>query len=925
VVSFLYYFKIRDATNLWSPIGAEFSPDSKYLYISGVKNSSDTGFVFQFDMQHIEDSTSFLQSRILVGLDKRLWGMQLARDGKIYITGRHKGLHYTPYLSVINDPWKHGTDCNFETEAIYLTPGRGQGMLTKIFPYFLFRFDYEGICEGDTFYFDPWFVPDPTYIEWNFGDPASGANNTSAIPNATHIFTDGGTYEVSVYVEYPNGRIEETSRKVEVEYKPEPDLGPDTSLCKSGGDIILNAECGPHLYSWSTGAFGTSQITVSDTGWYWVNVENDYGCFEIDSIYISYFPSAEIDTTNLLISPTTCGGSMGVVKGLEISGHPPFSYLWTDDLGDTIANTIDIFHLPVGNYTLLVTDGNSCITEFGPYTIHDAGDVLIEDVEYASEQCNQQNGSITVTAVAGLSDMLFYSIDNGATYYTNQGVFTGLSAGSYAVRVRDSSDCQDVYLQNPVILENIPGPQIDDVIITPSTSGQNNGAIEILASSGNDTLYYSNDNGNTFQVNNGWFPFLSPGFYTCVVVDEIGCDTTFIVEVPEEVTIRLQAVAGDDEVCPGNTAFVPLLVSNFNDVACFKTTLLYNKDFLTCSGFANAHALLEDSLEALLFPVEGKIELSWSSAAISLPDNTLMADLVFESIDPGMSLVEWDGSAGASLFQNSTGLTIPVDYYTGNVKIYNEVSILLSNSEEICQGESLEIEPLILSSNGDVSYLWTYPNGDTSDSETLNFNNIQEGQSGTYSLIVSDTLDCQSEVSVDVIVYPLPIPDFAGEDTIVTEEAVEIDAGADYATYLWNTGESTQWITANYDGWYGVIIESQQGCMGEDSVYVLFFIPPEPIYENFYVPNAFSPEGDGLNDEFKVISNSENISAFHIYIYNRWGALVFESKEMSLGWDGEYKRKPAPQGIYVYKIEYSVGTSGQEESRVKSGTVMLVR
>ncbi|NQT77288.1 MAG: gliding motility-associated C-terminal domain-containing protein [Bacteroidetes bacterium] len=858
-------------------------------------------------------------------MDKRLWGMQLARDGKIYITGRHKGLHYTPYLSVINDPWKHGTDCNFETEAIYLTPGRGQGMLTKIFPYFLFRFDYEGICEGDTFYFDPWFVPDPTYIEWNFGDPASGANNTSAIPNATHIFTDGGTYEVSVYVEYPNGRIEETSRKVEVEYKPEPDLGPDTSLCKSGGDIILNAECGPHLYSWSTGAFGTSQITVSDTGWYWVNVENDYGCFEIDSIYISYFPSAEIDTTNLLISPTTCGGSMGVVKGLEISGHPPFSYLWTDDLGDTIANTIDIFHLPVGNYTLLVTDGNSCITEFGPYTIHDAGDVLIEDVEYASEQCNQQNGSITVTAVAGLSDMLFYSIDNGATYYTNQGVFTGLSAGSYAVRVRDSSDCQDVYLQNPVILENIPGPQIDDVIITPSTSGQNNGAIEILASSGNDTLYYSNDNGNTFQVNNGWFPFLSPGFYTCVVVDEIGCDTTFIVEVPEEVTIRLQAVAGDDEVCPGNTAFVPLLVSNFNDVACFKTTLLYNKDFLTCSGFANAHALLEDSLEALLFPVEGKIELSWSSAAISLPDNTLMADLVFESIDPGMSLVEWDGSAGASLFQNSTGLTIPVDYYTGNVKIYNEVSILLSNSEEICQGESLEIEPLILSSNGDVSYLWTYPNGDTSDSETLNFNNIQEGQSGTYSLIVSDTLDCQSEVSVDVIVYPLPIPDFAGEDTIVTEEAVEIDAGADYATYLWNTGESTQWITANYDGWYGVIIESQQGCMGEDSVYVLFFIPPEPIYENFYVPNAFSPEGDGLNDEFKVISNSENISAFHIYIYNRWGALVFESKEMSLGWDGEYKRKPAPQGIYVYKIEYSVGTSGQEESRVKSGTVMLVR
>ncbi|MCD4725872.1 MAG: gliding motility-associated C-terminal domain-containing protein, partial [Bacteroidales bacterium] len=131
-----------------------------------------------------------------------------------------------------------------------------------------------------------------------------------------------------------------------------------------------------------------------------------------------------------------------------------------------------------------------------------------------------------------------------------------------------------------------------------------------------------------------------------------------------------------------------------------------------------------------------------------------------------------------------------------------------------------------------------------------------------------------------------------------------------------------------YDGWYGVIIESQQGCMGEDSVYVLFFIrpePQEPIYENFYVPNAFSPDGDGLNDELKAISNTENIYSFNMYIFNRWGALVFDSKEVSLGWDGTYKGKPAPQGVYVYKIEYSIGTSAQEESRVMSGTVMLVR
>ncbi|MCD4725470.1 MAG: gliding motility-associated C-terminal domain-containing protein, partial [Bacteroidales bacterium] len=467
-----------------------------------------------------------------------------------------------------------------------------------------------------------------------------------------------------------------------------------------------------------------------------------------------------------------------------------------------------------------------------------------------------------------------------------------------------------------------------DVQIGASSVGQSTGSIEITALGSSDTLFYSNDNGANYQINDGGFYNLAAGFYTCVVVDEIGCDTTFIVEVPEEVTIRLQATAGEDEVCPGNAAFVPLMVSNFNDVAYFKTTLLYNKDFLTCTGFANAHVLLEDSLQALLFPAEGKIELNWSSNAVSLPDNSIMADLVFESLDPGTPLIDWDGSAGAYLFQNSTGLTIPVDYFTGYVRIYDEVLFILSAQEEACQGDDLEISPLVYSSNGDESYLWTYPDGNTSNNEILTLYNAQESQSGTYALRVTDTLDCYSDDSVEVIVYPLPIPDFAGQDTIITEEPVEIDAGANYATYLWNTGESTQWITASYDGWYGVIIESQQGCMGEDSVYVLFFIPPEPpepIYENFYVPNAFSPDGDGLNDELKAISNTENIVSYHMYIYNRWGALVFESKEISLGWDGEYKGKPAPQGVYAYKIEYSIGASAQEESRVRSGTVMLVR
>jgi gliding motility-associated-like protein len=928
VVEYLSYFRLRDIipnNPLYVTYNLDFSPCSKYMYLSGHLHADSICHVFQFDMQYIEDSTLFEQSGIKVG-EGTGWNMQMGPDGKIYLffrTSNTQSNYINNYCGVINNPEKLGGACNYQPNSFLLQNGSVGFPFVNFAIDFLFRFDFDGICESDTFTFYPWFFPEPTFIEWNFGDPLSGINNTSTIPHATHKFTDGGTYEVSVYVEYPSGRIEETSRKVEVEYAPEPDLGPDTSFCSTSG-ITLDAECGPHFYVWSNGAFGSSQIIVSDTGWYWVRVENDAGCFEIDSIHLSLYPPAIADTSALEIKPTTCGGSTGVIRGLLINGQQPLSWHWLDDMGDTVSTSLDIYHLPVGNYTLEVLDGNGCITGFGPYGIHDAGEVLIESLEYTIEHCGQQDASITVHAVSGLGDMLFYSIDNGASYYANEGIFTGLSAGNYAVRVRDSSDCQDVYVNNPVIIQNTDAPEIVDLQIGACASGQSDGYIEITAIGGGDTLFYSNDNGINFQVNDGGFYDLLAGFYTCVVMDEVGCDTTFIVEVPEEITLRLQAVAGEDEVCPGNTAFVPLYVSNFNDVAYFKTTLLYDQALLTCSGYSNTQAQIEDSLEVMLFPAEGKVELLWHAPSVSLPDNTVLTDLVFESLDPGLSTVAWDGSAGASLFLNSTGLTIPVDYYLGSVRIYQEVLFSLVQDIEACQEDDVEIIPIVWSSNGEVSYLWSDPFGSTSTNEILSISNAQPFHSGIWSLRITDTLDCYSEDSVEITIHPTPVPAFAGQDTITTEEPVEIDAGSGFASYLWNTGATSQLITADVEDWYSVFIESQYGCFGQDSVYVLFWEPPEPpepIADQFHFPNAFTPDGDGLNDVFKAIGQPDKLTSFSMKVFNRWGQMVFESSEISLGWDGTYQGKPAPAGTYVYRISYSIGDFDFDTS----GTFIVLR
>lgn len=83
-------------------------------------------------------------------------------------------------------------------------------------------FSLREIVRGTAFTFQHNFLPVPDSIEWNFGDTLSGANNISNDLNPTHVFSDGGEYEVSVDVWYPSGRFEHTSRVVEVTYAPCP-------------------------------------------------------------------------------------------------------------------------------------------------------------------------------------------------------------------------------------------------------------------------------------------------------------------------------------------------------------------------------------------------------------------------------------------------------------------------------------------------------------------------------------------------------------------------------------------------------------------------------------------------------------------------------------------------------------------------------
>ena len=90
---------------------------------------------------------------------------------------------------------------------------------------------------------------------------------------------------------------------------------------------------------------------------------------------------------------------------------------------------------------------------------------------------------------------------------------------------------------------------------------------------------------------------------------------------------------------------------------------------------------------------------------------------------------------------------------------------------------------------------------------------------------------------------------------------------------------------------------------------------------SLYSPTVFSPDGDGINDLFKVYG--QGILDFKIEVYTRWGHMVYKSFQLNEGWDGTFKGKNLPTGTYVYKIKTS--KYSDDKKLIKSGTIALVR
>ncbi len=243
------------------------------------------------------------------------------------------------------------------------------------------------------------------------------------------------------------------------------------------------------------------------------------------------------------------------------------------------------------------------------------------------------------------------------------------------------------------------------------------------------------------------------------------------------------------------------------------------------------------------------------------------------------------------------------DADTVNVN-YNPVPIVDFGPDTVVCGLD---ETLILDATyPGATYLWQ----DGSTGPTFAVDN-----DGLY--FVTATLGvCSDQDSIAVNYSSFPSVNLGPDILLCPDESATIIAGDPVFLYTWSDGSTGNTLTVDVPGTYYVDVNSN-GCVTRAFIDVI----PDPCICEIIVPDAFTPNNDGVNDVFKQLDCSL-MNRFNMKIFNRWGQMVFETNDIGFGWDGTFDGKECEVGAYVYVIEFDIEERG---SGISKGSLLLIR
>lgn len=339
---------------------------------------------------------------------------------------------------------------------------------------------------------------------WDFGDPASGTNNSSSLESPSHIFSGPGIYNVKLTVSFSNNTPSITNKQIIITDAVTQVTTPIACFGQNGTASVVVTPPGSYTYLWSSSpAQNTALLSNVPAGTYTVTVSGNNVCTNNATVTLTAPPEFSVAVSH---TDADCITGKGTVSTTVTGGTQPLQFLW-----NTGATAPSLTNLNPGNYSVQVTDLNGC-TANGNATIQPPVNNLTIASNTAAAICTAHNGSISIT-LSGGTQPYTYLWTTGATTQN----ISGLAPGTYRVTVTDASQCAtqsgDIIVPHDESILNL------NPTVTPVRCNSSNGAISLNINGGNAPYQFIWNNGQTSQNITG----LNPGNFSVSVTDINGC------------------------------------------------------------------------------------------------------------------------------------------------------------------------------------------------------------------------------------------------------------------------------------------------------------------------------------------------------------------------------------------------------------------
>ncbi len=711
------------------------------------------------------------------------------------------------------------------------------------------------LCQGGQSQLSSVIVAGAPYtLAWT---PANGTLSSTTAPSPVATPSSTTTY-IATITETISGCSLSDAVTIEVSPAYSVNAGPDETICTTlGHQLNVVHDVPGATIQWTNGGLlngddiQSPTIMFDTTATYEVTVTDAYGCSVSDQITVA-------DPFDLLITPINIDACDGVAVALDAQ-FPGCTYEWSS--GQT-TQTISV-SVP-DTYICTITDPQYCtaiktyFVEYHPVPVVDLG----------PDQ-----------SLCGVSSHVLDAGHPGSTYLwstsaTTQQI-TVTQSGPYSVTVTTPYDCTSSDAVQ-VDFHAMPVDVLQDVttcIGSPPTLNAGNAGASFLWNTGSTAQAVAADSSMT---------------YTVTVTTPDQCAATFdaLVTLMPLVTIDL---GPDSLLCAGQAITL--------DVGTAGLTYSWTTSATTQSIVATTTNNYGVSATNGYCSGSDDITLTFQPA----PTDVLVDKAA--CIDEPITLDA--GNAGSAYLWNTNATTQQITVSTAGV-----YSVTVTNSAEcaetfdatatfigypvvelgqdtvLCEGDMLDLD----AGNSGASFLWS--TGQHSQTITVD-------HSADYAVSV-DNGYCVSRDTITTIFNPRP--DRLGTHqyfTCLDDEPhyVVISGGNGNDHHDWSTGEQTQVILAGAYGWYFVDITNQFDCAVRDSALVSEFCQP-----TLFVPNTFTPNGDGTNDVWLVAG--KNIGYFDLNVFDRYGQVIFHSENPAFGWDGKINGVEAMNDVYVWRMEY---------------------